>query len=186
MIETKRRRGRPPKPPNQRRAHTLAIRLNSELYQRLRHAAEANGRSLSEQAEVLLYSAFNAQERAHETLVGMVARGEVLLRPTSSPGNAAEAASAADLSPTPILGFGHLADLGASLSPLLPAGFNLEKGVGLLAAVLRDAEVAAALRETVKTAVREDREEVAGAVRDRGGSADSSKNSTGGADSTRA
>jgi hypothetical protein len=116
----------------------------------------------------------------------MVARGEVLLRPTSSPGNAAEAASAADLSPTPILGFGHLADLGASLSPLLPAGFNLEKGVGLLAAVLRDAEVAAALRETVKTAVREDREEVAGAVRDRGGSADSSKNSTGGADSTRA
>jgi len=184
MIETKRRRGRPPKPPNQRRAHTLAIRLNSELYQRLRHAAEANGRSLSEQAEVLLYSAFNAQARAHETLVGMVARGEVLLRPTSSSGNAAEAA-AAGLSPTPKPGFGQLAELGASLGALVPAGFNLGKGLGSLAAVLRDTEVAAALRETVKTAVREDREEVAGAVRDRGGSADSSKNSTGSADSTR-
>ena len=115
MNETKPRRGRPPKPPNERRSHTLTIRVNDELYQRIRHEVEATGRSLSEEAEVLLNGAFDARARAHEALVEMVARGEFLLQPKSSPGNAAEAATAVE--ETPNLGFGSLAAVVGDLKP---------------------------------------------------------------------
>ena len=179
MNETKPRRGRPPKPSNERRSHTLTIRVNDELYQQIRHEVEATGRSLSEEAEVLLNGAFDARARAHEALVEMVARGEILLQPKSSPCNAAEAATAVE--ETPNLGFGSFAAVVGDLKP----GEQLDQIRGELfgrmseaAAFVRDA-VAADLREAITAAVRETlpavvretlpamvREEVAAAARD--------------------
>jgi hypothetical protein len=195
MIDTKRRRGRPPKPPDQRRPHTLAIRVNDELYQRLRREAEAKGRSLSEEAEALLYGAFEAQARTHEALVGMVARGEVVLQPRSSPRNVPEAAPKAE---APSSGFGSLAEIAAvaGLTRGLKSGESLEaiksELFGGMSEVLAFAlnAVAANAREAITAAVRETlpsvvRDELAAVPRRQpGGSAGASKDPADSADST--
>jgi hypothetical protein len=54
----------------------------------------------------------------------------------------------------------------------------------LLAAAFRDDEVAAAARETIETAIRNVREDVAAAARDPRGSEGSNKNSSGGPEIT--
>jgi hypothetical protein len=195
MVDTKRRRGRPPKPPDQRRPHTLAIRVNDELYQRLRRETEATGRSLSEEAEVLFYGAFEARARAHETLIGMLARGEVVLQPRSSPWNASEAAPAA-AAPS-ISGLGSLAEIafGAGLtgglrSGELPEAIKSELFGGMfevfasalnaVAANAREATIAA-VRETLPAVVRD---ELAAMLHQPKGDAGSSKNPADAADST--
>lgn len=161
MSETKPRRGRPPKPPNERRPHTLTIRVNDELYQLIRHEAEANGRSMSEEAEVLLHGAFDARARAHEVLVGMVARGEVLLQPKSSPGSPTEMAAVAETPPA-------LTPGSAEFTSGVFSGVSSEmfsRMCDVVMAAFRGDAVAAAARDMIRAAVREVHEEAATASR---------------------
>jgi hypothetical protein len=155
--------------------------MNNELYQRLHDRAEANGRSLSEEAEALLYGAFDEQARAHEAFVGMVARGEAqLVVPTPTiPGTFLVAPTG-----TPPL---YLAEV-AGAAGSKPSGTDesvesFRRIAKFLAAAFRDKEVVAAAREMLKTAVGEVREEVA-AGPDPGSGTRSRRKVTGRADST--
>jgi hypothetical protein len=172
----KRRPGRPPKPLHERRGHTLAFRINDETYQRLRASAEANGRSLSEEAEVLLSGAFDPRERLHEALMGMMARGEVVL--SAGLGTALPRISATMLAE---------AVPGLRIETVEPVeteehAETFRRLSELLAAALRGETVVAAAREMLKTAVGEVRKEVV-AARDPGGGTASRKKATVGADS---
>lgn len=51
-------RGRPPLPPGQAKRAHFTTRLRTELKEKLRAAAEANGRSLSEEIEYRLEQSF--------------------------------------------------------------------------------------------------------------------------------
>ncbi len=57
MMETK-RRGRPPISPERRKRNNVTLRVRDDLKRQLKAAAQANGRSLSEEMEFRLEQAF--------------------------------------------------------------------------------------------------------------------------------
>lgn len=71
MEQQKKRMGRPPKAPEDRRRHHQSFRTSEKLRAALQEAADANQRSMSEEAEYRLEASFDAERRLADQSSGL-------------------------------------------------------------------------------------------------------------------